>query len=354
MRETLDHEGTDTPGRGRAATLADVGYLAGVSPATASRVLNGTGTRVAASLRDRVLAAAQQLDYVPNAHAQALMRRDSATVGVLAYDMNNPYFIEIASGIFGAARETGRLVTVGNVGPEPEGELRYVALLRSQRVGALILTGSGRIDPAHNARLRAHLDGFRDSGGRVALIGRHEIDGDNVIPENAGGAAAAARALLELGHTDVGLISGNDVMTVTRDRLGGFAAVYAERGHRVPPGRIVAGDFLRAGGAHAMATLLDRAPEITAVYCINDAMAIGALRLLRERGIDVPGRMSVLGFEDIVLAREITPALSTVRVPMAEMGEAAMRMLLAPASETPRVVRLPTELRLRGTTSRLA
>src|ERR671920_1746041 len=102
--------------RHRPATLADVGELAGVSPATASRVLNGTGTRVAESLRERVLQAAKELDYVPNAHAQALMRRKTETVGVLAFDVNNPYFIEITSAIFGVASSTGRLVTIGNVG----------------------------------------------------------------------------------------------------------------------------------------------------------------------------------------------------------------------------------------------
>jgi LacI family transcriptional regulator len=337
--------------RHRPATLADVGELAGVSPATASRVLNGTGTRVAEALRARVLKAAKELDYVPNAHAQALMRQDTQTVGVLAFDVNNPYFTEITSAIFGVASATGRLVTIGNIGTEPQSELTYIALLRSQRVGSLILAGSGRTDPQHNARVRAQLDAYRAGGGRVAFIGRHELEGDIVTPDNRGGAGEAARALLELGHTRVGIIAGSQLMTVTLDRLEGFRDVYADAGHPVPDELVVPGHFIPSGGEEAMAALLEREPGITAVFCLNDAMAVGAMRLLRARGIDVPGRISVMGFDDVAMAREVSPALSTVRVPLAKMGETAMRLLLEPPSDTARTVWLPTNLCLRATTA---
>ena len=173
----------------RPATLADVGALAGVSSATASRVLNGDNRRVAEHLRVRVLAAAEQLDYIPNAHAQALMRVETHTVGVLTLDMNNPYFVEVFTGIFSVAKETGRLVTLGNVGADRRDEVSYIALLRSQRVGALILTGTGTTDAAHTARMRAQIAGFRGAGGRVSLIGRHDIEGDAVRPDNVGGRA---------------------------------------------------------------------------------------------------------------------------------------------------------------------
>jgi LacI family transcriptional regulator len=340
--------------RFRPATLADVGRLAGVSPATASRVLNGTGSRVAEDLRVRVLAAAEELDYVPNAHAQALMKRNNQTVGVLAFDMTNPYFVEVTSAIFSVAAETGRLVTLGNMGTDAERELSYIGLLRSQRVGSLIFAASGRANPEHNLRVQAQLDGFRASGGRVAFIGRHLLEGDHVAVDNVGGAALAARELLDLGHTDVAILGGSLEMTVTRDRLYGFTDVYAEAGHPIPPERIVSGDFLLEGGTTAMATVLDIAPDITAVYCLNDAMAIGALRLLRERGIDVPGRISVIGFEDIPAASDVSPALSTVHIPLRQMGETAMRMLLEPPDHEPRTVRLPATLCRRGSTARRA
>jgi LacI family transcriptional regulator len=185
----------------------------------------------------------------------------------------------------------------------------------------------------------------------VALIGRHGVEGHAVRPDNQGGAEAAARALLELGHTEVGVVSGRDSVTVTHDRTDSFLATYAAAGHPIAPERMVRGNFLRAGGARAAAELLDRAPGITAIFCINDAMAIGALGLLRERGIAVPEEMSVMGFEDIFLAREVTPALSTVHVPMASMGEAAMRLIQEPPGAALRTVRFPTSLCLRGTTA---
>jgi LacI family transcriptional regulator len=279
------------------------------------------------------------------------MRRDSRTVGVLAFDVGNPYFTEITSAIFAVASETGRLVTIGNIGVTHKAELDYIALLRSQRVGALILAASGRVDPEHNERVRTQLNAFRAGGGRVALIGRHEVEGDSVRPDNVGGGEAAAKALLELGHTTVGVLTGSVDMTVVLDRLSGFADVYAAAGHPIAPERIVEGFFLIERGYEAMAQLLEQAPEITAVFCLNDGMALGALRLLRERGIEVPGQISVMGFEDVIMAREVWPPLSTVHVPLAEMGETAMKMLLEDPAPTPQTVRLPTRLCLRATTA---
>jgi LacI family transcriptional regulator len=336
--------------RGRPPTLADVGQLAGVSAATASRVLNGTGRHVADALRRRVLAAAKELDYVPNAHAQALVRPDTRVVGVIAYDVNNPFFTEIIGGILDVAAQTDRLVTIGNVFRDPQTELRYLSLLHSQRVGSLVLTGSGWTDPEHVRQLQARLDGFRAAGGRVVLIGRHDLTGDVLLPDNAGGGGAAARALLDLGHARIGVISGREDMTVTVDRLRGFLEPCAAAGHPVPQERIAPGSFTTDGGASAMISLLERAPDITAVFCLSDAMAAGALRVLRHRGIDVPGRISVMGFDDIALAAHLTPALSTIRVPLVQLGEAAMRLLLEPEPAEWRTQHFPTELQLRGTT----
>jgi LacI family transcriptional regulator len=334
----------------RQATLADVAAAADVSIATASRVLNGDGRQVSEKLRTRIHAAAERLDYVPNAHAQALMRVDTRSVGVLAFDVGNPFFTEIIEGIMGVAAGADRLVTIGNVSRDPATEIRYVDLLRSQRVGAVILTGSGRVDPDPVTRLQTRLDAFRATGGRVALIGRHEVEGNRVVPDNHGGAAAAARALLEFGHTQLGVIAGPADMTVTVDRLAGFLGQCAAAGHPVAPERVVPGLFTREGGAAAMRALLDVAPPITAVFCLSDAMALGASGVLRERGVEVPRRMSLIGFDDISLAAELTPALSTVHVPLKEMGAAAMRMILDPGSDRPRTERFAAQLRLRETT----
>jgi LacI family transcriptional regulator len=334
----------------RPATLTDVARLAGVSAATASRVLNRADPRVTAPLRRRVLDAARRLDYVPNAHAQALKRSDRNAVGVVAPFMSNPHFTEIISGILLAGAQAGRLVTVGNAFGYPETELQYIEQLRSQRVGSLVLTGSGWTDAEHVSRLQARVEAFRASGGRIALVGRRDVAGDLVVPDNAGGARAAARALLELGHTKVGVVAGPSNIVLTGDRLSGFLEAYADAGHPIPPERIEAVRFTHGGGAKGMERLLDRVPEITAVFCLSDSHAVGALRVLRERGIEVPREMSVMGFDGLPFGAELTPALSTIYVPLMEMGRAAIRLVVEPGDGDARTHYLATELRMRGTT----
>jgi LacI family transcriptional regulator len=331
-------------------TLADVGRRAGVSTATVSRVLNGNGAAVNADLRKRVHAAAAELDYVANAHAQALMRPDAATVGVITPYVGNPHFNEIIRGILSAAALQGRLVTISNTLRDPESELRSVALFRSRRVTSLILAGSGWDDPEYTAALHAHLLRFRAGGGRVALIGREDPEVDCVLADNVGGGRAAARALLELGHTDIAVITGLGDTTMARERLEGFLDGCAAAGHPVSEARMANGHFTRDGGASAMLAILDRTPSTTAVFCLSDAMAVGALSVLRHRGLRVPEQVSVIGFDDIWLGAELVPALSTIHVPLTAMGEAATRLIVIPADDPPRTERFPTELRLRDTT----
>ncbi|MFO7169908.1 MAG: LacI family DNA-binding transcriptional regulator, partial [Chloroflexota bacterium] len=170
------------------ATLADVAERAGVSVATASRVLNGSSRSVKADLRSRVLAAAHDLRYVPNAHAQALVRERTAIVGVVVHDVSDPYFAEIMRGIQRIAGESRRLVMICNSYREPERELEYARLLLAQRVEALIMAGSGLDDRSYSQELTAQIETFTAFGGQVAFIGRHAVPGNAVIPDNAGGA----------------------------------------------------------------------------------------------------------------------------------------------------------------------
>jgi LacI family transcriptional regulator len=329
-------------------TLADVARRAGVSVSTASRVLNGSTRTVNAELQMRVLSAAHDLHYVPNAHAQALVRERSAIVGVIVHDISDPYFTEITSGIQRQAGDARRLVMVCNSYREPERELEYVRLLHAQRVEALILAGSGLDDHAYCKAMMAQIDAFTAAGGRVALIGRHAIPGSSVLPDNVGGARAAARMLIELDHREFGIISGPRLLTSTHDRLSSFCHTLQEFGIEAPADRIVHCDFSRDGGMRATHDLLDRCPQITAVFALNDVMAIGALAALRERGVPVPGQVSVVGFDDIPIAHDVTPALTTVRVPMVNLGARAVQLALTATDGAIEVEHLPTELVVRA------
>ncbi|AEV86256.1 LacI family transcriptional regulator [Actinoplanes sp. SE50] len=312
-----------------AVTLADVARLAGVSPATVSRVINDSAKKVAPELRERVLAAVAELHYVPNAHAQSVARPRKSAVGVIVHDVSDPYFAEITRGLQRQAAAHDRLLVICNSYREPERELAYVALLRAQQVHALILAGSGYHDDAFTARLNGELNAYQQGGGRVAVIGRHELVGSAVLPANESGAYELGCRLLTLGHRRIGVIAGPRSLTTTTDRLSGIRRALAEAGTALPPERIVYADFTRDGGAEAAGRLLGAAPDLTAIVALNDSMAVGTLATLREHGIAVPARVSVAGFDDMPIARDVTPALTTVRLPLVGMGERAMALALA-------------------------
>jgi LacI family transcriptional regulator len=329
LRRRVERERTVWDGGVRpVVTLADVARRAGVSMATASRVVNDAPYTVAEELRQRVLRAVEELQYVPNAHAQMLARPQRATVGVIVHDVSDPYFAEITRGLQRVASEQGRLLIICNSYRDPDREIAYVELLRAQQVEAVILAGSGYCDRAVTKAINGKLEAYAASGGRVAVIGRHELSGDAVIPANEAGGYAIADAVFGLGHRQVGVICGPRTLTTIADRLAGIRR--AARSHRVtlPTTRIVYGDFTRDGGAMAAAALLDRHPDLTAILALNDEMAVGAMATLRECGVAVPGDVSVAGFDDMPLARDVTPAVTTVHLPLVEMGAIAMRMAL--------------------------
>lgn len=334
------------------ARLRDVAQRAGVSVATASRVLSGHADGVSAERREAVVAAARTLHYVPNAHAQALARAGTTHIGAILHDVSDPYFSEIVRGLQRAAVDADRLVTVCNSYRDPERELAYVQLLRSQRVGALILTGSGLDDRSYSERLAGQISAFTASGGRAVFIGRHHVAGDAVLPDNVGGARALARALVGLGHRKFAVISGPPLLTTTRDRLDGFVAGLAEYGITLADHAIAAGDFSREGGMTGMTELLNARVDATCVFALNDAMALGALRTLRARGVEVPGQISIAGFDDIPPTLDTNPTLTTVRVPLVEMGALAVQLAMEPPTDELRVRHMRSEVILRESTGK--
>ena len=335
----------------RAPTIADVARLAGVSVATASRTLNGVRA-VSPSLRDRVLSATRALGYAPNLHARALARASDGSVGVIVHDVGDPYFAEIVRGMLQASAENERMILICNTYRDPQRELAYVAHFRAQGVKALVMAGSDLEDRDIGARMAAQIMGFESAGGRAALIGRHYAPGDAVIPDNVGGARSLALTLAGLGHSRIGVIAGPANLTTTYDRLAGFRLGLEEAGVELPDSAVVTGDFTRDSGERGVGELLDLVPDLTAVFALNDVMAIGALSGLRRRGVRVPADISVAGFDDIPMARDMVPSLTTVRVPMADMGARALELALQPRSSALRTEHLATELVLRESTAR--
>ncbi|RSN56222.1 LacI family transcriptional regulator [Amycolatopsis sp. WAC 04182] len=310
-------------------TLGDVAKAAGVSLATASRVLNGTAS-VGPALRDRVVRAAERLAYSPNAHAQALARSSSRTVGVICHDVGDPYFAGIARGVMRAASRHDLQVVLGSTFRAPDREVAYTAMVRGHRVRAMLI-GSGFEDRERQKVLRRELDRYRATGGRVAVLSRHRgLRADAVLPENREGAADLARALLTLGHRRFAVLSGPTSLTTVVDRVGGFLEALAEAGVAVERQDIVEGPFTRDGGYEAAQRLIGRGLRATCVFASTDVMAAGALAAMREHGIDVPGDVSLAGFDDIPMVRDLTPPLTTVALPLEDLGERVLELTTLP------------------------
>jgi LacI family transcriptional regulator len=328
----------------------DVARLAGVSLATASRSLAGS-RRVGEKLRLRVLEAAEALDYSPNLHARALASSEDTTIAVIVHDSSDPYFIEILRGMLDRAQVSERIVVVCDTNRDPEREFNYVRHFRRQRVQAILLAGSGFEDRDFGVRMTSEIRAFERYGGRVALIGPHKILGDIVMPDNEDGACQMAVSLAALGHRRIGVISGPPALTTTQDRLAGFRRGLNQAGLSPSDKLIRPGDFSRDGGERAMDDLLGSGEEITAVFALNDVMAIGALRSLRRRGVRVPEDMSVAGFDDIPIAADVWPPLSTVRVPLVELGAQAVNLVLEPQKGRFRFEKLATAVVMRDSTA---
>lgn len=334
-------------------TLEQVAKSAGVSLATASRVLNGSGQRrVRAELAERVLETARALDYVANAHAQTLARASSNTVGVITHDVSDPYFACLARGAMRVAMEHDLLVLLSSTFRDPQREIAYASALRAQRARAILLLGSGFTDRSYSKAMRAVLTPYRRAGGRVAVVSYHDLAADTAMPDNRGGAAALAHALLDLGHRRFAIVTGPRRLTTVKHRLEGFLATLGESGVEVAENAIVDTEFSQNGGYTGTLELIRRGLPATALFCVTDVMAIGALQALREQSIAVPRDISVAGFDDIPIVSHLNPPLTTVHLPLEAIGERAMSFVLDAPPARRRIETFEASVVLRESTAR--
>ncbi|WP_433328321.1 LacI family DNA-binding transcriptional regulator [Spirillospora sp. CA-294931] len=334
----------------RVVLLQDVAARAGVSPATASRVLGqGSGRRVGEELRRRVERAAQELGYTANSHARALSRTSSDLVGLVVHDVADPYFATVATGVMKVAADRGLLVLMASTFRDPEREIEFVTALRGQRVRAIVLAGSRVTSRDLNDRLRLEVGRFQAAGGRVAVIGQDLLGTDAVLPDNRGGAKALAEALLGLGHRRFAVLGGERALVTARERVAGFLGPIKAAGLSA---EVVYSSFDRDGGRAATERLAASGDLPTCLFAVNDVMAIGAVAALRELGVAVPGRVSVAGFDDIEAVRDQVPALTTVRLPQRYMGERVLELALSDAAgRQPTLLTVPGEVVLRASTA---
>lgn len=334
------------------ASITEVARLAGVSTATASRVVSLADYPVSAATRARVLDAARTLDYVPNALARGLLKSQIPVVAVIVHDITDPYFAEVVRGVEDAASPAGYLVITCSSERDAERETSYVRLLRSMRAASVIFAASGLDDPESNQEIERHLAAMRADGAAVVHLSPHALGDADVGVDNQAGMASMVEALIGLGHREIAFLAGPSSLFVARARLAGYRRGLDAAGIRYDERLVLHTSFDREGGALGVDMLLGGDAPFTAIQCANDPLAMGALTRLAELGIDVPGRVSVAGFDDVPVASITSPSLSTVRLPLREMGRRgfaeAARVL--DGEELARTV-LPTELALRASTA---
>ncbi|MFF6885860.1 LacI family DNA-binding transcriptional regulator [Streptomyces sp. NPDC012421] len=312
----------------RGPTLEDVAREAGVSRATVSRVVNGV-RNVAPDIQEAVRAAVARTGYAPNQAARSLVTRRTGAVALVlsatggsftARLFSDPFFGRVVDGVLPVLRERAVQPVLLVAESEPA-RLQLVEYLRRGGADGAVVVPLDEEDP---------LPGMLEAAGLpVVLFGRPPagVDCGWVDLDNGAGARLAAEHLWAAGRRRPAVVAAPESAPAARERLDGFTAALAARGvDRVPVER---GRFTEESGRDAMARLLDRHPDVDAVFAANDLMARGACRLLAERGVAVPGGVAVVGFDDSVAARDAAPPLTTVRQPVEEMAAALAGLLLA-------------------------
>src|SRR3989442_11829762 len=311
---------------GRLQMRSDVAQQAAVSLTPASRALDPDNDHpVSDRTRARVQAVAARLAYRPNPMARALRTRRVPTIAIVVHDVTDPYFAEIVRGATAAASARGFLTVVCSSDRDPMTELRYVEMLSLSRVSGVIFAGGGLDEEHYRRRMGGYARSIAHYGGAIVALAPRSERWPAEMPDNRAGARLVTQHLLALGHVRIAMISGPETLRTSREREHGYLeAMQAARAKPV----LMRADFTTAGGAAATARLLANGSP-TAVFVASDTMGLGALAELRRQGLGVPDDVSVAGVDDLPGLEVIHPKLTTVHVPMAELGAAGAQRLMA-------------------------
>ncbi len=329
--------------------IKDIAERAGVSVATVSRALSGSSL-VTDETRKRIHELARELNYRPNVSARNLRTRRSMSVLLVVRDVGNPFYLEILKGVEATARAAGYAVLMGNTENDPDREVEYFNMLRDGHADGMILM-TGKLpepQPGESAAV-SHLPIV------VALEMIETAGFPHVQIDNSAAARSAVEHLIALGHRRIAHVAGPLPEVMAMHRRDGYRAAMAAAGLPIPEGFEVRGDYLLESGEACATALFDLAEPPSAIFVANDEMAYGAIHALRRLGLDVPGDVSVVGFDDLYLSKAFYPPLTTVSQPRADIGRTAMSLLLDILSgddvaAAPAVV-LPTALNIRGSTA---
>lgn len=332
-------------------TIDDIARIARVSPATVSKVMNNR-PYVSAATRARVERVIAETGFVPSQRARGLSRKRSAILGLLIpYTSDqlflDPHLMELMRGIESVANEHDYNLLLSTARAAIDAASACVRMLRSDMIDGAIIVETSDVQPFAEALAAEHspwvVVGYAGASATPA-----------VHADDYGGALKAARHLLELGHRRIGVISSILRPYAIEERERGLRDALAAAGMHLDARLVAQGDFSTESGERAGAALLDRPAPPTAIFALNDRMALGVIRAAAARGLRVPDDLSVVGFDDIALATLLTPALTTVSQPGFALGGAAAQIFfqLLDGEALDRSAALPTDLIVRGSTAR--
>ncbi len=319
-------------------TSRDIAAAAGVSQATVSNVLNRPEI-VAEETRERVHAAIRQMNFVVNDSARTLRAGRSRTIGVIALDLTNPFWGEVTRGVSDAAAARGYTVLLGSSGETAAGEENLLRTFEEHRVNGVLVSAVDMQSAAIHS-LNRH-------GITVVLLDEPDITGrySSVSLDQAAGARLIGEHLLTEGHRRIGFLNVSHEIWWSRERLRGLreAVLAASQDPREVIIELTIATMTAQAAEPAVSELLSRAPDVTAVVCVNDMAALGVLKRLRDLRLAVPGDMSVVGFDDSYFAALLSPALTTVRQQPYLLGKTAAGLIIDhnPAKPTETVVYQP-------------
>lgn len=328
-------------------TIKDIAKAAGVSVTTVSRALNGYSD-VNEKTRRKIMDIAKQLNYSPNTLARGLVMKKSRTIGMLVSGMNrvsskDNFTFEVLSGVNECISERDYDLVLFSTTTTKQREKTYSQLCRERRVDGVILQGMKIDDPylkeVVESDIPCMLIDIPISSKSVGYVTT-----DNVL-----GAKRAVRHLIQSGHKNIGLVNGHDQAYVSKQRLKGYMEALQEAGLQVNGQYIASGDFTEEKAEKAGTMLLKEHPELTAIFCASDLMALGVIKSAKAVGLSVPEQLSVIGYDNILLAAYSSPPLTTIAQNKFELGYKAANALIDMLEEKSdaQVITLETELIVR-------
>jgi len=331
------------------ATIREVAESAGVSYATVSHVINNTRL-VSPETRERVLVAMDALNYRPNALARSLRQGKTNTIGLVLPDSANPFFAEISRSIEDEAFKKGYSVFLCNTELDTQRELFYVNVLSNKQVDGIIFVAAGDQADSLDFLLRQKMP--------VVMIDRDlpNVEVDAVLTDHQLGGFLATHHLIELGHKRIACIAGPSTITPSAERMTGYERALEQAGLSYDEHLIIRGDYHAQSGMEITHSILKLNPRPTAIFALNDLMALGALRAAAEAGYSVPTDLAVVGYDDLELAQFTNPPLTTIAQPKKEIGFQAVNLLvdrMSRKSLPPSRVVLAPELIIRRSTRKV-